>query len=83
MAFFNNLATFRIVNNQIFIFVYKIAPLETNSPLFKDSNPEMKVIFPSKRQNLAINSTDLELFDGKSSRDKFDKIFLSAFLCSD
>ena len=45
MAFFNNLATFRIVNNQFFIFVYEIFPLETNSPLSKDSNTKMKVIF--------------------------------------
>ena len=48
MAFFNNLATFRIVNNQIFIFVYKIIPLETNSPSFKNSNTEIEVNLPIK-----------------------------------
>ena len=75
MAFFNNLATFRIVNNQIFIFVYKIIPLGTNSPLSKDSNTDVKVIFPSERQNLANNSTDLDLFDGKiSKRWRFGKL---------
>ena len=68
MAFFNNLATFRIVNNQIFIFVYKIIPLETNSTLSKNSNTEMKVTFPSERQNLANNSTELDVFECKSSK---------------
>ena len=98
MAFFNNLATFRIVNNQIFIFVYKTFPLETNSPLSKDSNTEIKVIFPSERHNLARK---FNTFDGKSSkrhqksgqsgckervllsRDQFDKIFFSAFFTKD
>ena len=83
MAFFNNLATFRIVNNQIFIFVYKTFPLVTNSPLSKDSNTEMKVIFPSERHNLVSNSTDFTVRaqnDTKNRvRDQFDKTFFSAF----
>ena len=46
MALSNNLATFRIVNDQLFIFVYKIIPLETNLPSVKDSDTEIKVTFP-------------------------------------
>ena len=47
MAFFNNLATFKIVNNQSFHLCLQILPLGTNSPIFKDLTTEIKVTFPT------------------------------------
>ena len=55
MAFFNNLATFKIVNNQSFHLCLQNIPLGTNLLLFKDSNTEIKVTFLTKfYRNLCI-----------------------------